>query len=82
MTYKIFASKTFEKDFKKLNLNIRSKIKRKFREVTEDPVRYKHMSPPMNNYCRIRIEKLRILFSYDVQKEILYLEKIIFAHKY
>jgi mRNA-degrading endonuclease RelE of RelBE toxin-antitoxin system len=82
MTYKIKASKTFEKDFKKLNLNIQSKIKEKFREVSENPKRYKHMHPPMNNYCRIRIEKLRILFSYNIEKQILYLEKIIFRHKY
>ena len=82
MSYKILVSKTFEKDFKKLNLNIQSKIKKKFIEISENPERYKHMHPPMSNYCRIRIEKLRILFSYNVQKEIIYLEKIIFGHKY
>lgn len=82
MTYKIQASKTFDKDFKKLDSHLQEKIKNKFREVVENPKRYKHMHPPMNDYCRIRIEKLRILFSYDVQKEILYLEKIIFGHKY
>lgn len=82
MSYKILVSKTFEKDFKKLDLNIQSKIKKKFIEISENPIRYKHMHPPMNNYCRIRIEKLRILFSYNIQEEILYLEKIIFKHKY
>ena len=82
MTYKILVSKTFEKDFKKLDLDIQFKIKNKFKEVSENPQRYKHMHPPMDDYCRIRIEKLRILFSYNVQKEILYLEKIIFGHKY
>lgn len=82
MTYKIIASKTFEKDFKKLDLYSQSRIKDKFREVAENPERYKHMHPPMNNYCRIRIEKLRIIFSYDTQKQIIYLEKIIFGHKY
>ena len=40
------------------------------------------MRPPMSDYCRIRIEKLRILFSYDTIKEIIYLEKIVFGHKY
>ena len=82
MTYKIQASKTFEKDFKRLDKNLKDKIKNKFKEVAVNPKRYKHMHPPLNDYCRIRIEKLRILFSYDVQKEILYLEKIVFGHKY
>jgi hypothetical protein len=36
----------------------------------------------MNDFCRIRVEKLRILFSYDVQKQELYPERIIFGHRY
>ena len=82
MTYRVQASNTFKKDFMKIDKYLQDKIKKKFNEVSENPKRYKHMSPPMNEYCRIRIEKLRILFSYDVQREILYLEKIVFGHKY
>tara|TARA_Y100000034_G_C6768233_1_gene342582 strand:+ start:293 stop:541 length:249 start_codon:yes stop_codon:yes gene_type:complete len=82
MSYKIKASKTFEKDFKKLDKHLQKMIKDKFKEVAKNPERYKHMHYPMNEFCRIRIEKLRILFSYDVQKEILYLEKIVFGHNY
>jgi len=82
MTYKILASKTFEKDFKKLDSHLQFKIKDKFKEIVGNPKRYKHMHPPMKDYCRIRIEKLRILFSYDIKKQILYLEKIIFGHNY
>lgn len=82
MTYKILASKTFEKDFKKMDSDFQLRIKDKFKEVAENPERYKHMHHPMNSYCRIRIGKLRILFSYDSGTQILYLEKIIFGHKY
>jgi mRNA-degrading endonuclease RelE of RelBE toxin-antitoxin system len=82
MSYKILSTKEFEKDFIKLNPNVQSRIKKKFLEVAENPQRYKHMHPPLNDYCRIRIGKLRILFSYDISKEILYLEKIVFSHKY
>ena len=82
MTYEILASRQFEKDFEKLDLDFQGRIKKKFKEVTKDPERYKHMHPPLNEYCRIRIEKLRILFSYNVEKKILYLEKIVFRHKY
>jgi len=82
MSYRIQASKTFEKEFRKIDKYLQEKIKKKIIEVSEHPERYKHMHPPMNEYCRIRIEKLRVLFSYNVEKQILYLEKIIFGHKY
>ncbi len=82
MSYEIFSSRQFEKDFRKLNLNFQDKIKKKFKEVAKNPVRYKHMHPPLNKYCRIRIEKLRIIFSYNIEKHIVYLEKIVFSHRY
>ena len=82
MSYKILSTKEFEKDFRKLSSDIQLRIKKKFLEVAEKPERYKHLHPPLNNYCRIRIEKLRILFSYNIEKKILYLEKVIFDHDY
>ena len=82
MSYRILSTKEFEKDFRKLSSDFQSRIKRKFLEVAENPERYKHMRPPLQKYCRIRIEKLRILFSYNVEKKILYLEKIVFGHEY
>ncbi len=82
MNYKILSTKEFEKDFRKLSSDLRLRIKKKFLEVAEKPERYKHLHPPLNGYCRIRIEKLRILFSYNIEKKILYLEKIIFDHDY
>ena len=82
MSYKILSTKEFEKDFRKLSSDVQSRIKKKFLEVAENPERYKHLHPPLNDYCRIRIWKLRILFSYNIETKILYLEKIIFEHKY
>ena len=82
MSYKILSTKEFEKDFKKLSFGIKSRIKRKVLEIAENPGRYKHMNPPLDSYSRIRIGKLRILFSYDIEKKLLYLEKIIFGHRY
>ena len=82
MPYKILPTKEFEKDFKKIELFMQERIKKKFNEVAENPERYKHMHPPLNDYCRIRIEKLRIIFSYDIEKKILYLEKVVFGHRY
>lgn len=82
MTYRILSTKQFEKDFRKLDGYTRLKIKEKFLEVALNPMRYKHMHPPLNAFCRIRIGKLRVLFSYNVEKRILYLEKVVFGHQY
>jgi mRNA-degrading endonuclease RelE of RelBE toxin-antitoxin system len=82
MNYKILPTRQFEKDFKELSSDMQSRIKKKFLEVANNPERYKHMHPPLENYCRIRIGKLRILFSYNVKIQELYPEKIVFGHKY
>lgn len=82
MNYRIFPTKEFNKDFKKLDSNLKLRIKKKIEEVSKNPERCKHLHPPMNNYCRIRIGKLRIIFSYNMDEQELYLEKIILGHKY
>ena len=82
MNYKIVPTKEFEKDFLKLDKNLQTRIIKKINEAAEDPTRYKHMKYPWNNYCRVRIEKLRVIFRYDTKKQSLYLNKIVFGHKY
>ena len=82
MPYKILPIKEFEKDFKKLDNSIQQRIKKKIEEVAEKPSRYKHMHYDFAGSCRIRIGNLRIIFSYSTEKQELYLEKIIFGHKY
>ena len=82
MTYKILSSKQFENDFKKLDKNFQERIKKKMQEVAQNPERYKHMHYDFAGSSRIRIDKLRIVFSYDRGKEIIYLEKIVLGHKY
>jgi len=82
MSYKVLLTKEFERDFKKLDKSFQDRIKKKFDEVAENPERYKHLHFDLSRFCRIRIEKLRIIFRYDIQKEELYLEKIVFGHNY
>lgn len=82
MPYKILPTKEFEKDFKKLDSSIQKRIKNKIEEVAENPVRYKHLQYELKGSCRLWIGKWRIVFSYDVQKQELYLEKIVFDHRY
>ncbi len=82
MIYRILPTKEFEKDLKKLDKNLQERIKKKINEVAENPERYKHLHYDFKGSCRIRIEKLRIIYSYDIQKQELYLEQIVFDHKY
>ncbi len=82
MPYKILPTKEFEKDFNKIDSFMQERIKNKIEEVAENPERYKHMHYDLSKYCRIRVGKLRIVFSYSVGKQEFYPEKIIFGHKY
>ena len=82
MPYKILPTKEFEKDFKKLYRHFQERIKNKFEEIKGNPERYKHLHYDLAGSCSIRIEKLRVLFSYNEGLQELYLEKIIFGHSY
>lgn len=82
MPYKILPTKEFEKDFKRLDKFMQDRIKKKIEEVAENPIRYKHLHYDLSGSSRLWIGKLRIIFSYDTKKQELYLEKIVFEHKY
>jgi len=82
MSYRILPTREFKKDFKKVEPFMKKRIKKKIEEIAENPLRHKHLHYELQGSCRIRIGKLRILFSYSVEKEELYLEKIIFGHRY
>jgi mRNA-degrading endonuclease RelE of RelBE toxin-antitoxin system len=82
MTFKILPTKEFSKDFKKLDTQIQNRIKIKVNEIAVYPTRYKHLHYDLKNSYRFRIGKLRILFSSSEEKQEIYLEKIVFDHKY
>ena len=82
MSYKILPTKEFEKDFKKLDNSMQKRVKNKMDEVAGNPKRYKYLHYNLKSSCRIWIGKLRIIFSYNINKEELYLEQIVFGHRY
>lgn len=82
MNYKIIPTKEFVKDFKKVDPTLKSRLKKKIEEISIDPTRYKYLHPPLNNSCRVRVGKLRIIFSFNLETKELYLEKIVFKHRY
>lgn len=80
MSYKVLATKEFSKDFKKLNPQLHKRIKTKISELAQDATRYKKLHYDLKGSSRVRIDKLRIIFSYDTEE--VYLEKIVFKHNY
>jgi mRNA-degrading endonuclease RelE of RelBE toxin-antitoxin system len=82
MTYKILSSRQFESDFKKMDENFQTRVKNKMKDVSKNPERYKHMHYKFAGSSRVRIGKLRVVYTYSVDKKILYLEKIVFGYKY
>ncbi len=82
MSYKILPTKEFSKDFKKLDEDLKKRVKSKIQEAAADPGRFKQLHYDLRGSYRIRIAKLRVIFSFDPEKKELYLEKIVFGHRY
>ncbi|KHO45934.1 MAG: hypothetical protein QS99_C0011G0044 [archaeon GW2011_AR4] len=80
--FKILPTKEFSKDFRKLSGSLQSQARQKIEEIAQDPTKYKFLHYDLKGSCRVRVGKLRIIFSYDVAKMELYLEKVVFGHKY
>jgi mRNA-degrading endonuclease RelE of RelBE toxin-antitoxin system len=82
MSYKILPTREFSKDFKKLDMHLCARVKKKIEEAATDPTRYKFLHYDLSGSCRLLVGKLRVIFSYDIPKKELYPEKIVFQHKY
>lgn len=82
MSYKILPTKEFSKDFKKVDKQLQKRIKSKIEDLAEEPTRHKHLHYDLKGSCRLWVGKLRIIFSYNSDKKELYLEKVVFGHRY
>jgi mRNA-degrading endonuclease RelE of RelBE toxin-antitoxin system len=82
MTYRVILTKKFIQDSKKLDSLIVRRIRKKFEEISENPERYKHMKYDFSGNCRIWIGKWRIIFSYNIEAKEIYLQRVVFGHKY
>ena len=80
--YNILPTKEFSKDFRKLSSFERKTVKKKIENLSENPTRHKHLHYGLKSSCRLRVGKLRIIFSYNTYRNEIYLEKIVFKHKY
>ncbi|MBI4162580.1 MAG: type II toxin-antitoxin system RelE/ParE family toxin [Candidatus Aenigmarchaeota archaeon] len=83
MGYKILPTKEFSADFNKLrDKRTQDAIKKKIEKVAEDPTRYKRLHYDLKGSFRIRIGSFRIVYSVIEEKKEMWLEKIIFDHRY
>jgi len=82
MSYRILPTREFSRDFKKLEGFDQERIKKKVEEPSRDSTRYNHLHYDLKGSCRLWVGKLRIIFSYDITEQELYLEKIVFGHRY
>ena len=83
MSYNILPTKQFSKDFKRIkDKKFERAIKSKIEEVSQDPERYKRLHYELKGSFRVRIGSFRVIYSINENKKEMYLEKIIFDHKY
>lgn len=83
MSYNILPTKQFSVDFNKLkDKKTQETIKKKIKNVSEDPMRYKKLHYELKDSFRIRIGPYRIIYSINGSKKEMYREKIVFDHKY
>lgn len=82
MTYRIVLTKEFIKDMKKLDSSMVSRVRKKIDEVALNPERFKHLHYSLAGSCRVRVGKVRITYSYDISRKEIYLEQVIFGHRY
>ncbi len=83
MAYGILPTKEFGKDFRKIKDKkaIRAIIN-KVEEVAENPERYKRLHYDLSGSFRVRVMNYRVIYSIDRKKKLMYLEKMVFGHKY
>ena len=83
MKFRVLPTKQFAKDFKKIkDKSIQKAIKDKINEVSYNPTRHKRLHYGLKDSFRIRIGSYRIIYSLSIELEEMYLERIVFRHKY
>ena len=82
MKFKVIPTQQFAKDFKKIkDEEVKKAIKNKVDEVSYNPNRYKRLHYNLKGSFRIR-GSYRIVYSTNIELNEMYLEKIVFGHKY
>ena len=73
MSFEIYATKRFSKEFKKLDEKIRERIKNKIRELKENPNLGIPLIAEFRGKYKLRIGDYRVIYEIDYQNERIYL---------
>ena len=81
MSYEVILSDSFLKDLKKLkNKALEDQVSHKLIELEKNPERNKKLRHDLKDYRRLRIGKLRVLYTTKGDK--VYVEVLVKGHKY
>jgi len=81
MSYEVILTDSFLKDLKKLkDKGLEEQVLEKLRELEYNPERNKRLKFDLNEYYRLRIGKLRVL--YTIKGDKVYVEILVKGHKY
>lgn len=65
MPYSYSFSSEFKKAFRKLDDRTKSLVKKKIAKIAENPELGKPLHKPLQNFKSERVEKLRLVYSFD-----------------
>lgn len=81
MSYEVILTDSFLKDLRKLkNKPLEEQVLNKLKELEEFPERNKKLMYDLNEYYRLRVGKLRILYTLKGDKA--FVEVLVIGHKY
>ena len=81
MSYEVVLTDSFLKELNKLkSKSIEEQVLFKLQELEEKPERNKRLQYDLKNYYRIRVGKLRVL--YTILGNRVYVEVLVSGHKY
>lgn len=81
MSYEVILTDSFLKDLRKLkNKFLEHQVLERLKELEKYPERNKRLKYDLDNYYRLRIGKLRVL--YTIKANVVYVEVLVRGHKY
>jgi mRNA-degrading endonuclease RelE of RelBE toxin-antitoxin system len=81
MSYEVILTDSFLKDIRALkNKSLENRVLEKLKDLEENPERNKRLRHDLKDYHRLRVGKLRIL--YTIQGNKVYVEVLVKGHKY
>ena len=73
MSFEVFATKRFLKEFKKLDENIQKRIKERIKELQDNPYKGVPLTAGFKGKYKIRVGEYRIIYTINLKENRVYL---------